>query len=105
MKGFPRHLNTKDDYQFVTANFPPDQWRPRVQALIDERFSWLPAGALAEGVPGLEDETHRVVEMRDDTGQHVIERVQEEYREDPNAVIFRLGFTVDEVTALLAEGV
>jgi hypothetical protein len=97
MRGFPKHLNTKADYLYVKENFPPEQSRPAFQRLLDERFAWLPVGPLKAGDKGLEDKTHRVVEMRDESGQNVTERVQEEYREDPNATIFRLGFTVEEV--------
>jgi hypothetical protein len=97
MKGFPGYLNTRADYEYVRDNFPPEQWRSRFQALLDERFSWLPVGPLAEGAPGVEDASHRVVEHYDGTGQAVVSRVQEEFREDPAALIFRLGFTVEEV--------
>ncbi len=100
MRGFPKHLSTRDDYLYVRENFPPEQWRPRFQALLDERFAWLPVGPLAAGEPGIEDATHRVVEHTDEREQ-VIERVQEEYREDPNAAIFRLGFAVAEVEGML----
>lgn len=103
MRGFPKHLNTRADYEHVMANFPAEQWRPRLQRLLDERFSWLPVGPLGAGEPGLDDETHRVVEMQDEAGGAVIERIQEEYREDQNAVIFRLGFTVDEIEQILVQ--
>jgi hypothetical protein len=103
MRGFPKYLNTKTDYEYVKATFPPEQWRPRFQALLDERFAWLPVGPLADGQPGVEDETHRVLVNPAETGQNVPVRVQEEYREDPNATIFRLGFTVEEVTQILEE--
>jgi len=102
MRGFPKHLNTRADYEYVKANFPPEQWRPWFQRLLDERFSWLPVGSLAEGEQGVEDETHRVVEHVDGSGQ-VVERIQEHWVDDPNATIFRMGFTVEEVENLLKE--
>jgi hypothetical protein len=103
MRGFPRHLNTKVDYLHVRAEFPADQWQPKFQLLLDGRFAWLPVGPLADGDAGVADSTHRVVEHADGQGQ-IVERVQEEWREDPNATIFRLGFTVAEVEALLQTG-
>ncbi|WP_298434569.1 hypothetical protein [Geobacter sp.] len=103
MRGIPRHLNTKQDYLTIRNEFPPEVWRPRFQALLDERFAWLPVGPLAEGEPGVTDDTHRVVELLDEASQTMIERIQEEYREDPNATIFRLGFTVEEVSQLVGE--
>lgn len=100
MRGMPKHLNSKTDYLYLKQEFQPDQWRPRFQVLLDERYSWLPMGPLADGEPGIEDDSHRIVEHTDEAGQ-VVERIQEEYREDPNALIFRLGFTVVEVEGLL----
>lgn len=101
MRGFPKHLNSKQDYLYVIQEFPPEQWLPRLQSLLYERFAWLPTGKLADGDNGVTDDTHRVIEMHDETGQVVVERVQEHYIEDPNATIFRLGFTVEEVQAIL----
>jgi len=102
MRGFPKHLNTRADYEYVRAAFPPEQWRPAFQRLLDERWSWLPCGPLSASDQGVTDQSHRVVEIYDDAGRTLVSRVQEEYREDPNAVIFRLGFTVEEVEKLLS---
>lgn len=102
MRGFPKHLNTKNDYLYIRTEYPADQWRPRFQSLLDERYAWLPISTLADGETGIEDDTHRVIEHSDEQDQ-VVERVQEEYREDPHATIFRLGFTVSEVEALLVQ--
>ena len=101
MRGFPKHLNTRADYEYVRINFPPEQWRPAFQRLLDDRFSWLPSGPLKDNEEGVEDKTHRVIEFRDENGKTAVERVQEEYREDPNAVIFRVGFRVEEVEEIL----
>jgi len=51
---------------------------------------------------GAVDETSRVIEIRDDKTKEITERYQEEYMEDPNCKLFRLGFTVEEAQALVA---
>lgn len=51
---------------------------------------------------GVVDEVSRVIEVRDDKTKEITERYQEEYMEDPNCRLFRLGFTVEEAQALLA---
>lgn len=90
MRDFPKHLNTKLDYLHVRDKFPQNQWLPHFQALLDTRFAWLPGEPFET-----EDATHRI--LRED------EMVTyEEYREDPNALIFRLGFAAAEVEALMS---
>jgi len=90
MKGFPKHLNTRADYEYVRDNFPAEQWGPAWQSLLDTRFSWLPAsGAEPKGI--------ELREVEQD-GQVV---GQEAWVEDKNAKIFRLGFTVAEVQKAL----
>jgi len=88
MRGFPKHLNTRFDYEYVKNEFPASQWKPAWQGLLDTRFSWLPATGKETAETPLRD-----VEA---DGQVV---GQEAWVEDPNAKIFRLGFTVAEVAA------
>lgn len=57
---------------------------------------------IAKFEDGTVDETSRVVEVRDDKTKEISERYQEEYMEDPNCKLFRLGFTVEEAQALVA---
>lgn len=99
MKGFPRHLNTRADYEYVSNHFPPEQWRPAWQLLLDGRYIWHTVGHLSADDPGVEDGTHRVQTEPDEEGRDV--RYQQEWIEDPHAKIFRLGMTVAEVQAVL----
>ncbi len=97
MVGYPKFLNTKEDYEFVRANFPKEQWQPDFEALLNERYEWFNLGEI-EG-EGVADDTHKVVEdKRDD---ETVIRYQYEYKENENARIYRLGYTVDEVKAIL----
>ena len=103
MRGFPKVLATKQDYLFVKENFPKAQWQPVFQALLDERIKWITTGKLKEGDNGLTDTTNRIAEIKDDLTGVVKERYQEEYTEDPNCKLLRIGFSVDEVVKLVGE--
>lgn len=83
-------MNTKQDY----LNLEQSEYRTmQLQGLISNRFIWKDICVL-ETEEGVEDDTHRVEERDGDY-------IQQEYVEDPNALIFRLGFTVEEVEELL----
>ena len=98
MVGYPKFLNTKEDYEFVRANFPKEQWESDFKALLNERYEWFNLGEI-EG-EGVTDDTHKVVEdKRDD---ETVVRYQYEYKVNENARIYRLGYTVEEVEAILA---
>lgn len=98
MEGYPKHLNTKEDVEFVVANFPRDKWTSQLQALLDERLQWFNQGKLDANDAGVEDATHKVVVM-DMVGES--ERYQYELREDPNCDLLRLGLTAEVVEAYL----
>ncbi|MBW2598539.1 MAG: hypothetical protein JRC60_00200 [Deltaproteobacteria bacterium] len=100
MKGFPKTLSTKEDYLYCKAHFPKERWQPEFQQLLDERFDWLNTGKLKADETGLDDKTHRVVNVEDER-EKTVEKYQQEYGEDSNAKLFRLGFTVDEVGELI----
>ena len=101
MVGFPKTLNSKFDYAFIRDNFPPEQWKPAFQALLDERMQWFNTGKLDGPDKGITDSTHKVVENPASNGQPV-EYYQYELQEDPACKMFRLGFTADEVNEVLS---
>lgn len=49
-----RHLNTKSDYEYMKQNFPESVWRPKFQALLDDRMQWINKGKLVKKVDGVE---------------------------------------------------
>lgn len=100
MRGFPKNLNTKHDYDYIRANFPMEQWIPEYQILLDSRFVWLPTGELAGEAEGINDATHKV-EIEQETTESPAKYIQYELSENSNAKIFRLGFTVAEVEGIL----
>lgn len=102
MRGFPKHLNTRQDVDNVLQSHP-EQARQRLQAMVDERFNWFYDGELADGEAGVTDDTHKVETFEDETTGEV-RRYQMELREDPNATLFRLGLTVAEAESLIQGG-
>lgn len=101
MIGYPKTLNTKEDYEYVRANFPKEEWQGEFQNLLDTVYEWFNMDALADGDAGITDDTHKVTEdKRED--MTTVTRTQWEYKENPDAKIFKLGYTVDEVKAILA---
>ena len=95
------HLNTKDDYLNLKQHFSSKVWIAEFQVLLDERKNWLNTGKLAKGEAGVIDETHKVIELKDEITNEVKERYQYKYQEDPNCKLSRLGFTVEEVEEIL----
>ncbi|MBQ3569550.1 MAG: hypothetical protein IJA20_02630 [Methanocorpusculum sp.] len=100
MKGFPKNLNTKHDYEYIRANFPVEQWAPEYQMLLDSRFMWLPTGVLESEAEGIVDATHKV-EVEQESAEAPAKYIQYELLENEKAKIFRLGFSVEEVESIL----
>lgn len=92
MRGFPKHLNSKQDYVNCLELFPTET-KAELQRLLDDRFVWVDT-AILDGTTGTMDSTHRVIESEDGL-------IQQELKEDTNAKLFRLGFTVSEVEEIL----
>lgn len=100
MNGFPKHINTRADVENLLQLYP-DKMKAQLRAWLESRFAWLPEGKLAEGEPGIVDDLHRVIEIKDDMTSVTKERYQEALQEDPNCYLFRLGISVQEAEAML----
>ena len=100
MRGEPKHLNSKFDYEYLKENYPEDIWRPAFQRLYDDRMREFNAGVLADGDSGIVDDTHSVIESKDMTSDAVI-RYQYEMAVNPDAHMFRIGYTEEEILTLL----
>jgi len=90
MKGFPRHINTKQDVLNLIDDYP-EQTKSFLQSLVDSKMAWHPTGTLADGDDGTTDSTHKVDEVTDENDV-VTSRTQCELVEDSNGPIFRMGF-------------
>ena len=101
MKGFHRHLNTKSDYEYIKAHEPDNVWKPAWASLIETKNSWLELGddESADDYPA--DCVREVTDIDEADGTE--KKVTQVFREDRNCKLFRLGFSVAEVEAALAE--
>ena len=84
-------MNTKQDYLNLKDTMEGKQ---ALKDLLDLRFIWKNVKVINTKEEGIEDETHRVIPEED-------WYIQQEWVEDENALIFRLGFTIKEVEELL----
>ena len=99
MRGFPKTLNTKDDYLYVKEHFSAEEWKPEWQELLDTHQVWMPTGEVVSAEAGVTDATHKVEKTEE--GDKVT-FMQYELQDNPQAKIYRLGFTIAEVEAALA---
>lgn len=95
MVGYPKHLNTKADYEFVRKNFHKEMWERAFRSLLDTRYDWFNEGEVSGD--GISDETHKVV-IDEQSGV----KYQYVYKENPNCRMNQLGYTEDEIKAILA---
>lgn len=98
MRGIPKHLNTKFDYEYI-RNQNLTGWQKHYQALLDTRLNWFKTADLAPEDTGITDDIHRVRIETDLDGGTI--KYQQELQEDPNCKLFRLGFTQTEVQTAL----
>ena len=99
MKGFPKKLNSKEDYYYIKEHFEESQWKPKWEALLSNRKNWFAAKTLKEGAKGRTDSSHYVETYKNDDDTEVT--VQYELRDDISSDFFRYHFTEEEVQEAL----
>lgn len=103
MVGYPKHLNTKEDYLFVKDNFPKSMWKEDFQKLLDTSKDWFFEKELASKEEGLEDETHKI-EINEERDNDIVTKTtyyQFVYKVHPNSKLLSLGFTEEEVLSYI----
>lgn len=110
MRGFPKYTDiaTQYDVENLKLTFPKET-KKFLETLMDDRFIWVTTGELENKESGITDETHRVIEVvenepgpsDDEATISVIHYAQQELQEDPNARIFRMGYTLEDVEILI----
>jgi hypothetical protein len=106
MKGYPKNLNTKEDYEYVRQHFPADQWKPDYQKLLDSEKDWFFDSVLDDAESGIEDATHKVMtsESEGENGEKITTYAQYVLKINPTCKLLRLGFTEAEVQEALSSG-
>ena len=101
MKGLPKTLNSKQDYLYLKENTSKEYYVPFFQELLDSRFGWYFVENLPTGKEGINDDTHKVVVNEGMGENEETIYAQYELKENENAKIFRIGFTVEEVENII----
>lgn len=103
MKGYPKTLHTREDYEYVRINFPKSQWEKDFQFLLDSLYEWFFVKELLDGEEGIVDDTHKVEvqEADEEQGIEKTTRYQFEWRLNPNCKLIELGYTVEQVQQYL----
>ena len=104
MRGFPKHLNTKQDVENVKDLFPQET-AEYLRKLAEGRYIWVDAGLVADQEVVKESADLRVIPVIDEAGKPVLDSKGNpttrklERVEDPNAHLFKLELAVEELTA------
>ena len=105
MIGYPKILNTKEDYLYVQKHFGKSKWKKDFQDLLDTMRDWFDVGEVESVEAGQTDETHRVIPIEHENadGEKTVTFMQQEFRINENCRLYQLGFTEDEVKDLLED--
>ena len=99
MRGIPKWFNTIEDV-LNSMKLDKEATKAKLQEMLDGRFVWVATKKLGDKDKGVEDVTHKVMAQQEmDGGKE--ERFQYELQEDPNAWMFRIGLTVEEINSYL----
>lgn len=102
MKGFPKNLNTKEDYLYVKDNFSRDVYAPVFQDLLDTENDWFFVRELdVNEVVELTDNV-KVIDNKSYDGKSETKSLYE-YRQNPECKMLQLGFTKDIISRFLCK--
>lgn len=98
MRGYPKHVNTRQDVENA-MQIDPLRTREYLQRAIDNREGWVVTGKIEAEADGVVDDTHRVIDQGDE--ERGPDWYQQEWRPLPGNLLDRLGITVAEAEAII----
>lgn len=99
INGMFNQLNTKEDYYLAMQLFEPSRYVQIFQDLLDTRVMWVKDSELSDSESGVSDTTHKIVIVPQvGGGQKYYQYI---LQDDPEAKIYKLGFTLDEVRNII----
>jgi len=98
VRGYPKFLNSKADYEYVKGHFPKYKWLPDFEKLIDDNKKWMKEDQLIKKEDGVIDKESKVIEEENENKEKVY--CQYKFKEDPNCKINRLGMDIVEIEKL-----
>lgn len=99
MQGYPKHLNTKEDYLYVIKHFPKEMWEKDLQGLLNTMKEWMNVKYLDNPSDGKIDDLHKVIEITCEDG--TVRYIQCVLRVNPRCKLYRLGFNEKQVRSFL----
>lgn len=107
MRGLPRNLNSKFDYEFIKNNTEPEYWKPLWHGLLDSLYVWKIEKELNSETEGKEDSTHRIAKYLDEINSTEENKIYKYYQEvkvkNELSDLVRFGFTEKEIKETLSE--
>ena len=101
MVGYPSHLNTREDYDYVVANFSKDQYVQDFQNLLDTRYDFQFDHYMEDDeTVDLLDGNHRIL-MEEVPGQELPKRALYTKVYVSGNRMEQLGYTEEEVLAII----
>lgn len=98
MKGYPKHINTKEDI-YNAMEIDAQRTKLLLRTAIDSREGWHVTAHLDSEAEGVTDDTHRVVDKSDE--ESTADWYQEEWGPLPGNLLDRIGMTVAEAEELI----
>lgn len=95
MVGYPKHLNTREDYEYVRLNFPKEMWEKDFQALLDTQYGWFFIKEVGED-ENISLKDNQKLEKSDDNKIYLFE-----YLYNDNCLLKTLGYEESEVLDIL----
>lgn len=100
MVGYPSHLNSRADYDYVLAHFPKSQYVQDFQNLLDTRYDFKFDHYMADDETVILDGNHRIA-MEEVEGSKTPKRaLYVKYYVEGNRME-QLGYTEEEVLAII----
>ena len=101
MRGYPKNLNSKQDYEYVKKYFPKYEWIRDFQKLKDDNKKWIKEERLVKKEDGIIDITSKVIEEENEKQEKTY--YQYRFKIDPNSKANRLRIELNDVDEILIE--
>jgi len=104
IKGYPKYLNTKEDYKYIKNYFPSEQWKVSYKILLDDSQKWFREEQLENENDGVNNAISMVrSEREEENGEEKTKYYQYRFRIDPNCKLLRLGMKIEDIKNALKE--
>lgn len=100
MNGYPSHLNTREDYDYVVANFPKELYVQDFQNLLDTRYDFKFDHFMEDNEKVELDGNHRIM-MEEVEGSKLPKRALYVKTYIEGNRMEQLGYTEEEVLAII----